>query len=71
MTTRTTKTTKSIKRNSKSSNILAKKTAALKKNVKANVKTSRKKITGLVNDILGKTEGALNELVADAKKRLR
>lgn len=68
MTTRTT-TKKNVKTTTK--NTLAKKTAALKKNALKNVKTSRKKITGLVSDILGKTEDTLNDIVGEAKRRLR
>lgn len=58
MTTRTT-----TKKNTKKNN--------LKKNAVKNLKASRKKITGLVNDIIGRTENTLNDLVGEAKRRLR
>lgn len=65
MTNKTTKTTK--KNNTKTA---TKKNTALKKNLN-NLKSSSKKISGLVSNILGKTEGAISDLVVSAKRRLR
>lgn len=74
MATRTTKNKRTTKT---TTNSLAKKATALKKNAlktssKATkaIKTNRKKITGLVNNLINKSEDTLNEIVVEAKRRL-